>query len=549
MLPHASLKRVLCIAVGNDSDSSLAERGRESSISTSLDSRLAQEVAACLGHQNVMAIRWPYVTKNRESLPFDDQSFDAVFVSNLEKADIVEDGENLGNQTGGHQTLIGEIRRVLKPDGFFFGELENKYGYDKFKKVMNGGALRGSFCEQRKWLSARSVRKSLERNDFRPIRLYPMMKEHDRVLEIIPHGGYVSVKNRTAWAERLKEVILCESFVDLFAPAFGVIAHKGEIVPRFIDCLLEDLLRRGIMDETGGFSVTVNRYHVLHEKVILWIGRPNGQFGNFIVVLPFSKEFVERRRYESRILDDLRRSNLAMAWLVPISYEEGVIDGQSYFVLSEIPGISIDLAVPQLREATHRAAQVLMEFHRETAGEVIIGDAEFSCMFEDAMKRVIGSLEEPYGTRVSNIGIHLRQRLKGTRLGTVWMHGDFKIENVIFDPKSFQVAGIIDWEQSKKQSLPLLDLLYLLAYNHVIREGLEVEEFLLHRLISRKLLPWEMLIYDEYVNALGMSKDLCNVMIVLFWLYHRAYRVPYVERSHPHIEDLLSALDNLVMRC
>ena len=145
------------------------------------------------------------------------------------------------------------------------------------------------------------------------------------MLEIIPHGGYVSVKNRTTLAERLKEIVLCEPLVGLLAPAFGVIGYKGKDSASFIDCLIKDLLRRGIMGESGGLSVSVNRYHVLHQKVILWIGRPKVRSENVIVVLPLNEEFVKRRRYEARILKDLRSSGLAMARLVPISHEEGFI--------------------------------------------------------------------------------------------------------------------------------------------------------------------------------------------------------------------------------
>ena len=32
----------------------------------------------------------------------------------------------------------------------------------------------------------------------------------------------------------------------------------------------------------------------------------------------------------------------------------------------------------------------------------------------------------------------------------MWMHGDFKIENVVVDERSCRLLGVIDWERAAK---------------------------------------------------------------------------------------------------
>src|SRR5205085_2711913 len=61
--------------------------------------------------------------------------------------------------------------------------------------------------------------------------------------------------------------------------------------------------------------------------------------------------------------------------------------------------------------------------------------------------------------------------LAGMELPVVWLHGDFKVENLVVDARTSRLSGVIDWEHSEPEGLPFLDLWYLLFYNRAIRGG------------------------------------------------------------------------------
>lgn len=123
------------------------------------------------------------------------------------------------------------------------------------------------------------------------------------------------------------------------------------------------------------------------------------------------------------------------------------------------------------------------------------------------------------------------------------MHGDYKIENLMFDPGSLQVSGVIDWDLSRKTGLPLLDLLYLIAYNRVIREGREIEEIFLDCILPGKLSEFERAAHDEYIGKTGMDAGVADILTAMFWIYHVAFRIEVDSGAGSSMENMFLALN------
>ncbi len=83
---------------------------------------------------------------------------------------------------------------------------------------------------------------------------------------------------------------------------------------------------------------------------------------------------------------------------------------------------------------------------------------------------------------------------------------DYKIENVLIDPASHGITGVIDWDYSQEAGLPLLDLLYLFAYNRTIRTGRPLEEVFIGALLADDYDPLERELYDAYVRGLDLPR-------------------------------------------
>ncbi len=125
------------------------------------------------------------------------------------------------------------------------------------------------------------------------------------------------------------------------------------------------------------------------------------------------------------------------------------------------------------------------------------------------------------------------------------MHGDYKIENLLFDPKTLQVTGIIDWDLSRKTGLPLLDLLYLIAYNRVIREAGEIETIFLDCILPGKFSEFERAARDEYIGKTGMDAGFADILTVMFWIHHVAYRIEVASGEGRQKKNMFRVLDSV----
>jgi aminoglycoside phosphotransferase (APT) family kinase protein len=189
-----------------------------------------------------------------------------------------------------------------------------------------------------------------------------------------------------------------------------------------------------------------------------------------------------------------------------------------------MPGTSIDAPVAELPTMTSYAVSLLIDFHIQTKQEVMLDGVNFGMLVSSPLGRVVtglGSSAEASAARIEKLAHNI---LYGKPFMLVWMHGDYKIENLIFDPDSLQVTGIIDWDLSQAKGYPLLDLLYLITYNRVITEHREIEEVILNCIVPQRFSEFEREISDSYVRELGLDADAMEVLIMLFCIHHIAYR-------------------------
>ena len=58
----------------------------------------------------------------------------------------------------------------------------------------------------------------------------------------------------------------------------------------------------------------------------------------------------------------------------------------------------------------------------------------------------------------------LRMRALGRSVALVPVHGDFWLNNILVDPRSLALTGVVDWDHGQSVGLPLLDLIHLLTW-------------------------------------------------------------------------------------
>lgn len=441
----------------------------------------------------------------------DGRAFDGFILHDLRGA--------LGRREAAQALRAGAA--LVAPGGFVYAALRNRYGYTRLRRGWSefrpgggGGAYFGPGAVRRLVSGGRATA------------LYPLISTEDgRVVEMVPRGGYVSAKNPSLANETLRRWLLGRYGAPRWSPGFAVVATGDPEARSGLDCALETLHARGLLKTRAGSAALVKRYHVLTGgKAIVSVGESPGRYGSHIVVLVRSPEFVIRRRHEGELLSRLADLPGDIASRIPrFGYEEEA-GGAHVFVLQEFPGVTLDAPIAGLRVATRDAADFLLRLHQATRQATRLTPERFERLFGAAVKTVRSRYPALAGV-LERLQSVLRGSLSGAECPVVWMHGDFKIENVVVDERSGRLLGVIDWELSEPEGLPLLDLWYLLLYNRVIERGVDFLTAVGEMLPPQQLVGEEIARCTEYMRALDVPSRLVPALAAALILHHAGRRM------------------------
>ena len=240
-----------------------------------------------------------------------------------------------------------------------------------------------------------------------------------------------------------------------------------------------------------------------------------------VIRMPLDRLSAVRCRVNSRALKALMRTSIAE--FVPDVLEGGIFEGRLYYREERLSGVAIDLPLSKMDEMVVKAADFITKFHQETARDIVINDANFKRLFGREFTRLYPYLNDDYREKLARIEDKVKKAVIGKPLKTVWFHGDYKIENVLFDTKTWQIKGIIDWDLSRKVGLPLLDIFYLLAYKETLAKKSVVDVFT-ERFSKQDFTAFEKEIIEKHITSLAISTEFIEPLVVMFWINHVGLR-------------------------
>jgi len=217
-----------------------------------------------------------------------------------------------------------------------------------------------------------------------------------------------------------------------------------------------------------GASLVVRQFKGGQSNPTFWLG--DGVRGYVLrkkppgPILP-SAHAVER---EYQVIHALRSTNVPVAEALALCTDESVI-GTPFYVMAHLEGrIFFDPKLPGLEKSEQRAiydelARTLAAIHSVDVDAV--GLSEFGKKggyVARQFKRWVGQYE---ATKTADVpAMDALIRYLGDNIPandeTSLAHGDFRADNVIFDPSSPRALAVIDWELSTLGH-PLADLAYL----------------------------------------------------------------------------------------
>jgi len=438
------------------------------------------------------------------------------------------------------QALRTGAQRIA-PDGFVYVALRNRYGYTRLRR-------RWSEIWQRRtgaYFSPRAVMQLM--GGGRETALYPLISTGDGlVMEMIPPGGYVSAKNPSLANETLRRWLLGRRGARHWSPGFALVSTGDPSARSGLAFALDTLGAHGCLKARVELGTLLKRYHVLNGgKAIVSVGETPGRYGTHIVVLVRSPEFTARRRREGELLSRLAALPAEIASRIPRFYYEEEASGAHVFVLQEFPGVTLDAPVAGVRVATRDAAHFLVSLHTATRQEIRLTPERFQVMLGAPLE--IARRRYPVlVTALDRLEAALRKSLANADFPVVWMHGDFKIENIVVDERSCRLLGVIDWEISEPEGLPLLDLWYLILYNRQIEHGVDFLRGAQDLLRPRQFAGEEAALCAEYMRALDIPSSLLPALAGALIVHHAARRMEYDSNDAGTMERLRILLEEVV---
>jgi len=158
----------------------------------------------------------------------------------------------------------------------------------------------------------------------------------------------------------------------------------------------------------------------------------------------------------------------------------------------------------------------------------------------DEYDRIIGSKISFLRARSPSRYVPLFDRIEsfisgsfiGKQIYLVFSHGDYWSGNMIVSGNDLNLTGVIDWDNSDHDQLPLLDIIHLISMRnkHITNKFFAL--YILYVLLPMRLMHWEKEIVHNYMREVGLSDKLWDVMIISYWM-QRCYLWYQIDVSNP----------------
>ena len=359
---------------------------------------------------------------------------------------------------GGIDAVLAHAGPMLRPGAFVYLAAPSKFAVGGPSSPVTVPRLRRR--SRRRWMSLLR-RYSVEHQTVHPL----VIDDSGRLAEVLSARDYAMTRNHGQLRERAKSVFWGKFAARWFTPAIAIVGWIGSRGRPMHEQMTSTMRERGMNVDAWSRQLVLRSGKII---VTYPCGDPDAGPG-WVVVATADALAIARRERESRILSQLHvQLPPALGDLLPVPVDRFKITGLECFVLERMPGVTADAVLPALHDVSANAAEFLFALHRATRGDVTMTEAgwllRLGWIFDQAV------LHNPaVASELRLLEASLRTKVIGMPWVDVVCHGDFKIENVMYDPKTWELTGVIDWEHAKLVGLPYIDLAYLIVYNRMLR--------------------------------------------------------------------------------
>ena len=217
--------------------------------------------------------------------------------------------------------------------------------------------------------------------------------------------------------------------------------------------------------------------------------------------------------------------------VVPEVLDHGTRDGCRYLVERALPGVDGRALVrgASTASALRATADAMADLYGASSREVVV-DARFvRGVLDDRVETIRRACGADAGDRIGELRVELAAGLLGRRVAAGRVHGDLWLGNVLFDPAARTLTGVVDWEGSRADDLPAVDITHLVLATRCAERGRDIA-----RVVGALLDGDEQLHAHEYALIEPHLRDDLAVreLVLLAWLQHVAQRLTQSTLHH-----------------
>ncbi len=232
----------------------------------------------------------------------------------------------------------------------------------------------------------------------------------------------------------------------------------------------------------------------------------------------------------------------ALAEALPRVLESGITGGAAWTLETRCPGLDARTALdhPEMIDALLVDVIGRMSILYGRARPITIDDGLFARLVDKPLAATASLWDADrrrgrYDAGLARVRAELRAELLGRELAMSLTHGDLWLGNMLWDPLTGAVTGLVDWHRAAVEQ-PVVDVTHLLMTTRALVEHRELGVVVREGLHSGSLRPHE----EEVIRTLpGAGEVSTRAALLLAWLGHisdNAVRTPRAPRRRGSLD-------------
>jgi len=155
--------------------------------------------------------------------------------------------------------------------------------------------------------------------------------------------------------------------------------------------------------------------------------------------------------------------------LIPFPVERGSYQGVSIYIETMIPGkLAWKATRRKVRDTIYKEAiDFIFQLNKHTKENTLLDKDKLESLFEQDLQRFNKntSINNELKNNILKMISIIKNKLLGRKIWLVASHGDYGYGNILVDPSTGNLLGVIDWDTGRKEEFPWIDMINLEIQN------------------------------------------------------------------------------------